>query len=148
MAEKKIGPRGSERTFKVEPLLIIASLNLKFRLAKILGPGMERLPSILGGLSGDEVVKLRANEEAIRAITAILSTLEPEDATDLVKEVVEIAKVKRASGDYDPVDLEGDFQGREADIIPVMLFVLKEQFADFFSGVQEIGRQKAAVYKA
>jgi hypothetical protein len=47
---------------------------------------------------------------------------------------IEIAKIRRPSGAYDPVDMDGDYVGRLGDIIPVAVFVLSEQFGDFFSG--------------
>ncbi|MEH7876963.1 hypothetical protein V7799_04540 [Rhizobium laguerreae] len=77
---------------------------------------------------------LRQNTEALLAITGIFEAISPEEFASLVKDIVEIARIKRPSGSYDPVDLDGDFVGRLGDIIPVAVFVLKEQFGDFFSG--------------
>ena len=141
MAEKKI----ADRVYKCEPLLLKPSLALKFKVMKLLAPGLERLPDILSNMQGDEAARVQANKDAVAALTSILDGLEFEEAYDLMREVTEVAKVKRASGHYEPVDFEGDFSGiREKEIIPVMIFVLREQFADFFSDALEAGRQGAA----
>jgi hypothetical protein len=145
MAEKKI----ADRTYKCEPLLLKPSLALKFKLMKLLAPGLELLPAILSNLQGDEAAKIKANQDAISAIKSVLDGLEFDEAYDLMREVVEVAKVKRASGHYEPVDFEGDFSGvREKEIVPVMLFVLREQFADFFSDALEAGREGAMIEAA
>ena len=141
MAEKKI----ADRVYRCEPLLLKPSLALKFKMMKLLAPGLGLLPDIISNMQGDQAAQVQANKDAISALTSILEGLEFDDAYELMREVTEVAKVKRASGHYEPVDFEGDFSGvREKEIIPVMLFVLREQFADFFSEALEAGRQGAA----
>ena len=141
MAEKKI----ADRVYRCEPLLLKPSLALKFKMMKLLAPGLELLPDIISNMQGDQAAQVQANKDAISALTAILEGLEFDEAYELMREVTEVAKVKRASGHYEPVDFEGDFSGvREKEIIPVMIFVLREQFADFFSDALEAGRQGAA----
>ena len=139
MAEKKIN--GVE--YRVDPLLATRALVLQARLMRAAGPLASKLPSILASRREGATVeeKAAADSEALVAITAIFDAISPEEFASLVKDIVEIAKIKRPSGAYDPVDLDGDFAGRLGDIIPVAVFVLSEQFGDFFSGALANGRR-------
>lgn len=132
MADKKIN--GTE--YKVDPLIATKALILQARLMRAAGPLASKLPAILAsrreGASVEE--KAAADAEALVAITAIFSAISPEEYASLVGDIVGIAMIKRPSGSYDPVDIDGDFVGRLGDIIPVVVFVLTEQFGDFFSG--------------
>ncbi|TBZ81421.1 MULTISPECIES: phage tail assembly chaperone [Rhizobium] len=132
MAEKKIN--GVE--YRVDPLLATKALVLQARLMRAAGPLASKLPSILAsrreGAGVEE--KAKADADAITAITDIFTAISPEEFAFLVKDIIEIAKIRRPSGVYDPVDMDGDFVGRLGDIIPVAVFVLSEQFGDFFSG--------------
>ncbi|KQV83236.1 phage tail assembly chaperone [Rhizobium sp. Root1220] len=139
MAEKKI----NSVEYRVDPLLASKALILQARLMRAAGPLASKLPTILAsrreGASIEE--KALADAEALVAITSIFNAIAPEEYASLVQDIVEIAKVKRPSGAYDPVDLDGDFAGRLGDIIPVAVFVLSEQFGDFFSGALANGRR-------
>lgn len=135
MAEKKIGAR----TFKVEPLLATEAIRLQMRLVKAIGPAISRLPEIFAGIGKDQAAKEKANGAAIAAMSEIVGGMEPDVATDLVRDIVQVAMVKRPSGAYEQVDMDGDFTGRLGDIIPVATFVLQEQFAEVFSGARGTG---------
>ncbi|MBY5682642.1 hypothetical protein HFO32_10785 [Rhizobium leguminosarum] len=132
MSEKKIN--GVE--YKVDQLLATKALILQARLMRAAGPLASKIPAILASRREGASIEERAaaDTEALLAITGIFEAIAPEEFAALVKDIVEIARIKRPSGSYDPVDLDGDFVGRLGDIIPVAVFVLKEQFGDFFSG--------------
>lgn len=132
MAEKKIN--GVE--YRVDPLLATKALVLQARLMRAAGPLASKLPSILASRRDGASVedKAKADADAITAITDIFTAISPEEFALLVRDIIEIAKIRRPSGAYDPVDMDGDFVGRLGDIIPVAVFVLSEQFGDFFSG--------------
>lgn len=137
MAEKKIGGK----TFKVEPMLAFEAIVLQARLLKMVGPALETLPEIFAGASksDDAAEKARANAAAISAISAIFAKADPVDVATVLKDVCEIAMVRRPSGAYEHVDFDGDFTGDQKSIIPVTLFVLQEQFGDFFAGALASG---------
>lgn len=140
MAEKVI----NGDTYKVEPLLATRAIVLQARLMRAAGPIAAQLPSVLSVASGSssDGEKAAANASLIAAITDVFSKMPPEEFADLVKDIVEIAKIKRQSGVYDPIDFDGDMTPRMASIIPVAAFVLKEVFGDFFSGLLEAGGLK------
>ncbi|QQM29293.1 hypothetical protein JET14_13250 [Martelella lutilitoris] len=138
MAEKKIGGR----TFKCEPLLATKALVLQGRLARALGPVAGKLPAILAARNGNDTQKAAADTETIAALVGIFEALTPEEYADLVKDIVEIAKLQRPSGDYEPVDLDGDFHGDMKSVFPVMFFVLQTQFQDFFGDALANGLRK------
>jgi hypothetical protein len=137
VAEKKI----NGRTFKVEPLLATKALVLQARLARLAGPAIARLGEIMQGYGRDKTdeEKARSNTAAISAFSSIFAEADPEELAALVKEVIEIAMIRRESGEYFPVDLDGDLTGHASDIIPLVVFVLREQFGDFFSALPGLG---------
>lgn len=137
MAEKKI----SGMTIRVDRPLATEALKLQARLMHAAGGLAEKLPSILAsrreGASDEE--KAKADAEALAAITGIFGRITPEAYADLVGDILSLAKVQRQSGVYDQMDLDVDFSTNLGAIIPVVVFVLKEVFGDFFSAAQASG---------
>lgn len=134
MAERKIGTR----TFKTEPLLATQAIMLQARVFKLIGPGLSKIGQIMAN-SGGEGEQGRA---ALGALAEVFAQADPEAVTALVRDVVQMAQIKRPSGIYENCDMDGDFTGHAADVYPVALFVLKEQLGDFFSGLPELGSLK------
>ena len=135
MAEKKI----NGRTFRVDPMLAMKALVLQARLFRVAGPAIARIPEIMSGYGGTEEQKALSNTAAISAFAAIFSESEPEELAEIIREVVELAQIKRPSGAYDKLDFNGDMTGHGADLIPLAIFVLQEQYGDFFTGVPGLG---------
>lgn len=138
MAEKKIG--GKE--YKVEPLLATEAIRLQARLLKVVGPALDKLPAIFGNRTKGDAAA--SNAAAISAFTEIFAKANPDEIAGLVKDICETAMVKRPSGAYDPVEFDVEFRGKLGDIIPVAVFVLQEQFGDFFSAALASGNRKTA----
>lgn len=138
MSEKKI----NGRAFKCEPLLATKALVLQGRLARALGPVAAKLPGILAARNGNDEQKSAADTETIAALVGIFDSLTPDEYSNLVKDIVEIAKVERPSGQYDQIDIDADFHGDMKSIFPVMFFVLQTQFQDFFGDALVNGRQR------
>ncbi|MBG6211677.1 hypothetical protein IWQ49_006368 [Labrenzia sp. EL_126] len=142
MAEKKI----ANMTVKVERPLATEALKLQARLMKAAGGLAEKLPGILASRREDatEEVRSKADADALSAIAGIFERMTPEEYASLMTDIVSMAKVQRPSGQFDQMDLDGDFSANLGAIIPVSLFVLKEVFGDFFSGALATGRQSMA----
>lgn len=132
MAEKNIGGR----TFRVQPVLATQAILLQARLLKVVGPALSKLTVILDRGNAD-----RSNTAAVDALTSIFSQSEPETVAVLIKDLVELAELRRPSGVYSHVDLDGDMSQYAKDIYPLLAFVLKEQFGSFFAGVPVFGSQ-------
>lgn len=132
MAEKKI----NGNTYQVGEVLATEAIRLQARVLKIVGGGLDRLPTILAGAGEDasEAAKAASNVAAIGALADIFGKCEPEEVTRLMSDVVSLATVRRPSGAWEQVDLDGDLTDRKADIFPLMVFVLKEVLGVFFSG--------------
>lgn len=132
MAEKKI----NGRTFKTGPLLATEAIKLQARLLKVLAPALDKLPAIFkgAGKSDADPEAAASNAAAIAAFGEIFNRSNPDEIATLVKDVTELALIKRPSGAYESVDFDGEFSDRLGDIIPVVVWVLREQFGDFFSG--------------
>lgn len=132
MGEKVI----NGETYKVEPILATRAVTLLARLTKTAGPLAASLPEALASTQAASEEERNAGGAAVlAAITDIFASTTPEEFTALVKDVIEIAKIRRPSGNYDPVDFDGDFSTRFGSIIPVAAFVLTEAFGDFFTGL-------------
>lgn len=130
MAERKIN--GS--TYRVEPPLATLALGLKLRIAKLAGPGFEVLPVALASLqSKDQALKEGAGSAVIDALGKVMAKIDPDDVTDLMGDVVAMAKVKDATG-YGPVDLDGWITEHPGDLYPLMGFVLETAIGPFFPG--------------
>lgn len=138
MAEKKI----NDRTFRVEPMLAMDALVLQARLFKALGPAMASFSEVMKGHGEGktEEEKNKSNAAALVALANIFAHGEPQQIAELIRDIVQIAELRRPSGDYSSVDLDGDLTGKQKDLFPIILFVLREQFADFFSGLPGLGK--------
>ncbi len=139
-SEKKFG----NRTFRVEPMLATKALVMQARLFRMAGPAIDRLPEILRGVGANKSDEERqaAGAHAISAFADIFSRTDPAELADMIRELIELAEVKRPSGSYEGVTLDGDFTNEKEDIIPVVVWVAQEQFGDFFSGLQGIGSRR------
>ena len=136
MADRKI----KGKSYQVGAVLATEAVRLQARLLKVIGAGIERLPVILAGVGeASAEAKSASNAAAIAAFTDIFGQSDPDEITSLVGDIVALATVKRPSGSWEQVDLDGDFTEDKSALIPVTLFVLQETFGDFFTGVLENG---------
>lgn len=145
MAEKKI----NESTYQVGVILATDALLLKTRLLKIVGNGAKELPAILRG-RGDKASKEaqeKSDAAATKALTDIFEAIEPEQYVKLISDIVGFAQVQRPSSQWERCDLDGQFTQNKADLYPVVLFVLKEAFSDFFSGLEGVGNLVSKIPK-
>lgn len=140
MAEKKI----NGRTFKTEPILAMDSLILQARLLKAVGPAVAKLGDVLKGRGENATPEQKAASDAaaIGAFSALFANSKPEELAHLIKDIIEVAMIKGGSGEYRQADFDGDFTGQQKDIIPVVMWVLGEQFGDFFAGLPGVGSLK------
>ncbi len=120
------------RTYRVEPILATQAVLLQMRFLKIAGDGIARLPEILQGVGAQSGEAEKASNAAlIAALGDIFKNSTPQEMTDLIKDVVKIAHIKRPSGNYEPVVFDGDFTQSPGDLIPVAAFVIREVFGAF-----------------
>lgn len=137
MAERKI----KGREFQVGKVLATEAVLLQARLMKVIGAGVERLPVILKGVGdASDEAKEASRAAAVAAFTDVFVNGDPVTMTRLIKDVVEMATVKRKSGVYEQVDMDGDFTDDKGALFPVAVFVLQEVLGDFFTGLQANGR--------
>jgi hypothetical protein len=132
MAERKIGGA----TYRVDQLPAKRSLILFARIGKLLGPGLPSLVAAIANRTDDEAA---SNEAAAKALSSILSDVEPEAFADFLEEIVELAEINE-NGKSVPVSFDGHFSGRMGDAVKVAAFVLKEQFGDFFPELLAAGK--------
>lgn len=135
MAEKKI----NGRNFIVEPMLATRGLVLKARLMKVAAPVLSVLPDVFAGAAAEGEAKEAANFKAIAAFGELFGKGDPEEVASLIKDICEVAQIRAPSGEVHQVDLDAHMTGHDADIPPLVIFVLREQFSDFFSGLRGIG---------
>ena len=132
MAERRIG----DRVFKVVPLPASEALELYAETLRIAGHGAGRLPALLLSASAEEEGSASAmgHVALLMAVADVLNGNAPAVVRDLLRRLVEVAMIQRPGGHYEQVDLDHDFTGRLGEIVPVIKFVLAEQFSDFFIG--------------
>ncbi|EYR81384.1 phage tail assembly chaperone [Shinella sp. DD12] len=141
MAERKIA--GME--IRVDRPLATEALKLQARLMRAAGGAADQLPSILGEMRAAQTdeAKQAIGVKLIGVLTDIFDRLDADEYVRLVGDIVAMAKIKRPSGQYDRLDLDGDLTMNLGAIIPVAAFVLKEVFGDFFSGALANGNRGA-----
>lgn len=142
MAERKI--RGME--IKVDRPLATEALRLQARLMRAAGGVADQLPDLIGALRSaqSEEAKQAVGVKFIGVLTGVFEGLEPDEYARLVGDIVGLARLKRPSGAYEVMDLDGDFTEDFGAIIPVVAFVLKEVFGDFFSAAPGSGSRGVA----
>lgn len=144
MAEKKI--KGV--TYKVDAVLATEALKLQVRVMKLIGGAVERLPAVLRGVgkTAGADAKAESDAAAIAALADIVSKLDPDDTVTLLTDIVSFASIKRPSGVWERVDIDGDFQGEQrSSLFPLVGFVLKEVIGDFFSEILANGNLNKTV---
>jgi hypothetical protein len=148
MAEKKIGGR----TFRVGNVLATEAIKLQLRLLKIVGGGVDRLPTILAGMGKkgevDAEAKAASDAAAVAALGDIFSKCDPDVVTQIISDIVEMAQLNNPSGAWETVNIDQDFTQKKGDLFPVIIFVLQEVLGDFFSGSQVNGNLKKFLDKA
>ena len=143
MAERKI----NGRDYQVGAVLATDAVLLQARLMKVIGAGVERLPDILkgAGSNASDADKEKSRAAAVAAFTDIFANGDPQEMVNLVRDVVQIATVKRGnSTNYEQVDMDLDFSSKSGDpgsLYPVAVFVLQEVLGDFFTGLRVSGNQ-------
>lgn len=130
MAERKIGGN----TIRVQPLAARDAIALYADLLRVVGNASGRIPAMLVGLmSEDEGDNYLADVAAIGAVSDILNAAATPDIVDLLSRIVAVAEIMQPSKTYRSMDLDGDFTGHLGDLLPIIRFVMEEQFRDFFS---------------
>lgn len=160
MTEKKFG----DRTFKVEKILATKALLLQARILKMAGPAVKHIPTLFAaireaqadqaqinlpgvgepGMPRLTVGMLKTGSAAVESFMQIFADSNPADVAALIKDVVEIAEIQQDSGQYTGVDLDREFDGADPLIIEIAVFVLQEQFSDFFTALLASGSRALA----
>lgn len=141
MSEKKFGAR----TFRVQKMLATRALVMQARLFRVIGGAAEKLPKVIGAyVAGkDDAEKMEANAAALQAISDIFQKTEPEALAALVADLIATAEIRQDSGDYTWCEIDRDFSDPyDGELIPFVVWVLQEQFSDFFTGALAIGSLK------
>lgn len=133
MAEQTI----DGETYSVTPLLAKRAIVLQAKLAKVVGPALPLLIEAMASKK-DEAAAQRAG---VAALNKIAETIDPVSFGDLIEEVVQLAEIKDG-GQYRRVIMDQDFTGNLQGILPVVGFVLREQFGDFFTAFMGSGTRK------
>jgi hypothetical protein len=131
--------------FRMEPMLATQAIILQARLIKLLGSAVDNLPTIMAGYgkNATDEAKEASNAAAISAIVSIFSKAEPKEVADIIATLCSSGSIKpKGESGYDRVDFDAHFSDRQKDIYPIVAFVLRETFGDFFSGLPVSGAQK------
>lgn len=146
MKEKKFGAR----TFRVGLVLATDAIKLQVKLLKLLGPAVDRLPTIMAGMGErgekDEAAKAASDAAAISALTDVFGKADPNETATLLGEIVSLSQVAVKSGSWEKVDLDQDFSGENMKhLFPVCVFVVQEVLGDFFGAALAGGSPRAVL---
>lgn len=130
MAERKI----NGKVFRVQPMTAGDAISLYADIMRLIGPAAGKLPAIILSLSsGDEGRTMMADVAALAALSDILGKTASSDISDLIRRIVESTMVSVDGGKtYDQTIMDVEFTGHLGDFVPVVRFVLEEQYRDFF----------------
>lgn len=136
MAERKI----DGRVYKVDPMTAPDAIELYADILRVAGPAAPKLPAIILSMTGQsEHGQVMADVAALSAISEIVKASGAEGVRELIQRIVETAMVQAPSKEWRQVDMTGDFTGNLKALLPVVKFVLEEQYRDFFTGSGGIG---------
>ncbi|RLQ87088.1 phage tail assembly chaperone [Notoacmeibacter ruber] len=132
MAEKKFG----KLHLRTQDMLAKDALLLNARLMRHAAPVLTNFRAIVAGYGegANEVDKAASDAAAMKAIGAILDSLQPADMVELMADILGLAEVKAENGKFEQVDMDTDFSTEKGQIIPAILWILQEQLGDFFGG--------------
>lgn len=129
MAEKKIEGFGVIRT---SPIMASEAIALYCDMMRIVGTGANRLPALLLGSAIDDVM---ADVAILSALTDILRGTPTDEVNATIGKILACGQMQRPSKAWETIELDLDFSdGKIKYLIPVVRFLLKEQFGDFFTG--------------
>jgi hypothetical protein len=136
MVEKKI----AGRSIRCNKLLATHGLKLQARLVRFMGPAIGKLSTLLAAMREDSVPGAVTGAAAAAVIAEMFMQRDPDEFVVLVKDICSVAEARADSGAYDPVDIDELFpDGVGPELIELVVFVLKVQFADFFSALLRDG---------
>lgn len=149
MAERKI----ANMEIRVDRPLATEALKMQARLAHAMGGDISDAVTVFADAMGvigvfqnipddapekdkeaGRAAMIKVGGQVASVVIGVFDRLSPEQYASLVSDIIGMAKIKRPSGQYDQADLDGDFSDNLAAIIPVVVFVLKSVFGDFFTG--------------
>lgn len=130
MAEKKF----DGVTFRTDPLAAKDALALYIDIMRIVGKAAGRLPSIMVAMTAPDMGEPIADVAALMAITDILVDTPTADIIEVIERIIGAAQVLQPSKTYRAATLDGDFSLDRKNLVPVITWILKEQFSDFFTG--------------
>ncbi|MEC5289383.1 MULTISPECIES: phage tail assembly chaperone [unclassified Aurantimonas] len=150
MAEKKI----AGRLFRIQQPLAREALALQFRVMNLLGGSATELPKAIEAMqaasaiqskyqgqnaptvSDEDMAKLSAaNSQIIGVVMGILGNMKPEAGVSFLADMVAMAEVKAANGQYEQADIDTEFSTDPTGLYEVVGFVLKEVLGPFISGL-------------
>jgi hypothetical protein len=133
MAEREI--QGIE--WRVEQPLAEKAVDLQLRFLQVFGAGLDRLPMIFAGFDENATAEERqaGAAAAIAALGDIFVKGNRAEIMDLFKAALSHAQIRRPSGAWSKVNMNGDFTGNLSLLYHVVLFVLQEVLGPFFAEI-------------
>lgn len=133
MPEKKIGTM----TFRCEKMLATESLLLQARMARMIGPGLQRF---MAAASAEETEDAAGNR-LVDAFAEIFQRNKPEEVVTLLKDIASIASVRTESGAEIRVNIDELFTDDMPSLLILIAWVVEVQFRDFFTALLATGNQ-------
>lgn len=136
MPEQKI----DDVTIRCEKLPAREAQRLLLRLGKVLGPALDGIALLRSGVDEESTERVMA-----AIINDVLAQADVDEADSLITQLVESAQIKTTSaGGYEAIVFDHHFQDNLAGAWQVAGFVLKVNFADFFTAAGRSAQKATA----
>lgn len=133
VSQKQFG----DTTFTIRKLNVMQSRILMARLAKVLGGPFLKLFSLDISEDDDSLSDLD-----FEVFASMLAGISPEESVGIIKDLCELT-INQAKGR--PTNYVNDFLPHQTTDIEVALWVAKEQFGDFFTGLLKSNLAEEAI---
>lgn len=142
MAEKKIG----NRTFRVKQPLATEALRLQFRITSLV-KDREAFQKIMeagaeAASSKDDNIKAKAGAQVINSVIAVFGSIDPDEGTSLMRDLVAMSEIKASNGQYERADIDTEFSEDPSGLFELIGFVMKEVLGPFVAGLLSAMRGK------
>lgn len=136
MPEQKI----DDVTVRCEKLPAREAQRLLLRLGKVLGPALDGIALLRSGVDEENLERVMA-----AIVNDVLARADVDEADSLITQLVESAQIKSATGGgYEAIVFDHHFQDNLAGAWKVAGFVLKVNFADFFTAADRSAQKATA----
>lgn len=122
------------RKYQTHQLPARDAIALYLDIMRVAGSGVSKIPALLAAvMSPDDRRNELADLAALQAVAEILRQTPTATIQDLMHRLLQSAEIMGESGNFRKVTID-EFSGDLESLFPVLRWLMREQFGDFFTG--------------